>query len=224
VMFPERNFEDTEAARFAVEELAAPEDMLIPVFEPDPALAGKTLAEISAIRGTDPPTTLMDLIREAEALRRKKGSSVGEDDVESVIATSMREADIEKLMRWPFINFCTDGELAGTHPRGFGSFPRILGRYVRELHVLTLEEAIRKMTSQAASNVGLRERGRLEPGAVADLVLFDPETVIDRATALAPQTTSVGIELVWVNGRPVWQGGQTSGRTPGLVLRRGATR
>jgi N-acyl-D-aspartate/D-glutamate deacylase/CubicO group peptidase (beta-lactamase class C family) len=224
VMFPERNFEDPEAARFAVEELAAPEDMLIPVFEPDPSLAGKTLAEIAVIRGTDPPTTLMDLIREAEALRKKKGTAGEEDDVESVIAVSMKEADIEKLVAWPFINFCTDGELAGTHPRGFGSFPRVLGRYVRELHVLTLEEAIRKMTSQAASNVGLRERSRLEPGSLADLVLFDPETVLDRATAQEPQTTSVGIEMVWVNGRIVFEDGRPSGRRPGRVLRRGPIR
>ncbi len=220
VMFPERNFEDPEAARFAVEELAAPEDMLIPVFEPDPSLAGKTLAEIAVIRGTDPPTTLMDLIREAEALRKKKGTAGEEDDVESVIAVSMKEADIEKLVAWPFINFCTDGELAGTHPRGFGSFPRVLGRFVRERQVLTLEDAIHKMTDQAAANLGLRGRGRIEPGAVADLVLFDPDTVLDRATALEPQATSVGIEVVWVNGRPVWQDGQTSGRRPGRVLRR----
>jgi N-acyl-D-amino-acid deacylase len=224
VMFPERNFEDPEAARFAVEELAAPEDMLIPVFEPDPSLAGKTLAEIAVIRGTDPPTTLMDLIREAEALRKKKGTAGEEDDVESVIAVSMKEADIEKLIAWPFINFCTDGELDGTHPRGFGSFPRVLGRYVRELHVLTLEDAIRKMTSQAASNVGLRERGRIESGSLADLVLFDPETVLDRATAQEPQATSVGIEMVWVNGRIVFEDGRPSGRWPGRVLRRGPIR
>jgi N-acyl-D-amino-acid deacylase len=220
VMFPDRDFEDRRAALFAVEELAAPEDMLIPVFAPDPALAGKTLAEIAALRGTDPAATLMDLIREAEAFRQSRGPDDGEDDIESVIATSMKEADIERLITWPFINFCTDGELDGTHPRGFGSFPRILGRYVRERKVLKLEDAIRKMTSQAAANVGLTERGRIEPGAFADLVLFDPATVADRATALEPQATSTGIEMVWVNGIPVYQDGHPSGRTPGRVLRR----
>jgi N-acyl-D-aspartate/D-glutamate deacylase len=220
VMFPDRDFEDRRAALFAVEELAAPEDMLIPDFAPDPSLAGKTLAEIAALRGTDPAATLMDLIREAEALRKSLGPDDGEVEIESVIATSMQEADIERLMTWPFMSFCTDGELDGTHPRGFGSFPRVLGRDVRELKVLTLEDAIRKMTSQAAANVGLRERGRLEPGSFADLVLFDPETVLDRATAEAPQATSVGVETVWVNGRIVYEDGRPSGRTPGRVLRR----
>ncbi len=220
VMFPDRDFEDRQAAIFAVEELAAPEDMLIPVFAPDPSLAGKTLAEIAELRGADPATTLMDLIREAEAYRAAKGSEGEDDAVESVIATSMEEADIELLIAWPWINFCTDGELDGSHPRGFGSFPRVLAHYVRERGVLILEDAIHKMTSQAAANVGLSERGRIEPGAFADLVLFDPETVADRATALDPQAASVGIAMVWVNGRPVFQDGHPSGRTPGRVLRR----
>jgi N-acyl-D-amino-acid deacylase len=194
--------------------------MLIPVFEPDPSLAGKTLSEIAAIRGTDPATTLMDLIREAEALRKQKRVEGEEDDVESVIAVSMEEADIDRLVTWPFINFCTDGELDGSHPRGFGSFTRVLGRFVRERHVLTLEDAIHKMTAQAAANVGIAERGRIEPGWFADLVLFDAETVLDRATTDEPHATSVGIEMVWVNGRIVYEDGRPSGRRPGRVLRR----
>jgi N-acyl-D-amino-acid deacylase len=217
VMFPERDFADLRAARYAVEELAAPEGMLIPVFAPEPALAGKTLAEIAALRGTDPATTLVGLIREAEALRAELGPGAA---VESVIATSMTEADIERLMAWPHINFCTDGELAGTHPRGYGSFTRVLGRFVRERGVLSLEEAVRRMTSQAAANLGLPDRGRIEAGAAADLVLFDPATVLDRATPAAPRAASTGIATVWVNGRPVWHEGQPSGRLPGRVLHR----
>ena len=214
VMFPDRDFEDRRAALFAVEELAAPEDMLIPVFAPDPSLAGKTLAEIAALRGTDPAATLMDLIREAEALRNSRGPDE-EGDIESVIATSMLDADIQRLITWPDINFCTDGELDGAHPRGFGSFPRVLGRYVREMNVLTIEGAIHKMTARAAANVGLSERGRIEVGAAADLVLFDPAAVADRATALAPQAKSTGIEMVWVNGRPVYQDGHPERAYPG---------
>jgi N-acyl-D-amino-acid deacylase len=162
----------------------------------------------------------MDLIREAEALRVAKGADGEENDVESVIAVSMTEADIERLVTWPFINFCTDGELDGSHPRGFGSFTRVLGRFVRERHVLTLENAVHKMTAQAASNVGIAERGRIEPGGFADLVLFDAKTVLDRATTHEPRATSAGIEMVWVNGRIVYEDGHPSGRRPGRVLRR----
>jgi N-acyl-D-amino-acid deacylase len=121
---------------------------------------------------------------------------------------------------WPFTNICTDGELDGAHPRGFGSFPRVLGRFVRERHILTLEEAVHKMTGQAAANLGIRDRGVIAPGAPADLVLFDPATVVDLATAESPQAISVGIDAVWVNGHPVWQDGQSSGRRPGRVVRR----
>jgi N-acyl-D-amino-acid deacylase len=222
VMFPERDFEDRDAALFAVQELTTPEEMLIPVFAPEPSLAGKTLAEIAALRGTDPATTLIDLIREAEALRKARGPDA-EGDIEDVIAVSMIEPDIERLMAWPNTNFCTDGGLAGSHPRGFGSFPRVLGRYIRERHVMSLEEAIHKMSALAASNAGLQGRGLLEPGASADLVLFDPETVLDRATTEKPQLTSVGIDKVWVNGCLVYEDGRSSGRTPGVVLRRQPT-
>lgn len=113
-----------------------------------------------------------------------------------------------------------DGELDGRHPRGFGAFPRVLGLYVRERGVLPLEEAVRKMTSLAADHAGLKDRGRLVPGAYADLVLFDPATVIDRATTSAPHALATGIERVWVNGRTVYRNGSTSGLRPGRVLRR----
>ena len=112
-MFPERDFEDRAEATFVVEEMTSPEGMLIPVFEPDPSLAGKTLAEIAAIRGTDPATTLMDLIREAEALRAERKAKGEDDDVESVIAVSMQDADIERLMAWPFIDICSTAASTG---------------------------------------------------------------------------------------------------------------
>src|SRR5699024_5527284 len=128
-------------------------------------------------------------------------------DVEDVIGTSMVEGDLEQLLAWPHTNLCTDGQLAGSHPRGFGTYPRVLGRYVRERHTLGLEEAVRKMTSLAADHVGIAGRGRLVAGAYADLVLFDPATVLDRATTTAPHTVSAGIERVWVNGQAVYASG-----------------
>ena len=220
VMFPDRDYEDREAALFAVEELSSPEEMLIPDFEPDPSLAGKTLSEIAALRGTDPATTLMDLIREAEAMRKEKKAEGEDDDIESIIAVSMTEADIERLMTWPHINICTDGGLVGAHPRGFGAFPRVLGLYVRERQVLSLEQAIHRMTDLAASHHGIPDRGRIEPGAYADLVLFDPETVADRATTEKPHARATGIEAVWINGHLISRGGREGRQRYGRVLRR----
>jgi hypothetical protein len=141
-------------------------------------------------------------------------------DIETIIAVSMTEDDIEGLMDWPHTNICTDGELMGAHPRGFGSFPRVLAHYVRERQALGLEEAIHKMTALSAAHVGLTERGRIEEGAIADLVLFDPETVQDRATAEEPNVPSNGIEKVWVNGQLVYQDGQVAWYKYGRVLRR----
>jgi N-acyl-D-amino-acid deacylase len=144
----------------------------------------------------------------------------GREGAESVIGTSMSEEDVRTLMRWPQAGICTDGTLGGGHPRSFGAFPRVLGRYVREHGVLGLEEAVRKMTSQSASSAGLVSRGLIEPGYFADLVLFDPVTVLDRATTDDPGLLSSGIEWVCVNGILVYGSGATSGKFPGRVLRR----
>jgi N-acyl-D-amino-acid deacylase len=212
VLFPKRNYDDRAEAALVLEEIVAPDDLLFGSFPPDPAYAGKTLAQIAALRGTDPPATLLTLIKETEAMQASA----------SIVATSMDERDVARLMQWRFTNLCSDGSLTGTHPRGFGSFPRVLGRYVRERRVLTLEEAIHKMTALAAASAGISDRGRIAPGQAADLVLFDPETVVDRATTSAPQTLSVGIRSVWVNGVPVFEEGAATGRRPGRVLRRTA--
>ena len=209
VLFPERNYDDKEEAELVLKEVVAPGDLLFTSFPPNPAYAGKTLAQIAVERGTEPATTLLNLIKEAEAA----------DSGASVVATSMDEKDVAVLMRWRFANICSDGALGGGHPRGFGAFPRVLGLYVRERRVLALEEAIRKMTSLAAATVGIKERGRIAPGQFADLVLFDPRTVIDRATTAAPQTPSEGIKIVWVNGVEVFNEGATTDTRPGQVLR-----
>ena len=193
-----------------MKEVVKPDDLLITRFEANPAYAGKTLAQIAAIRGTDAAQTLMDVIKEGEA----------HGDTAGVIATSMDERDITRLIRWPFANICTDGELSGPHPRGFGSFPRVLGRYVRERRVMSLAEAIRKMTSLAAANVGIGDRGTIAPGQSADLVLFDPRTIRDHATTAGPHAVSSGIDTVWVNGEVVFSKGATTGTHPGKVLRR----
>ncbi|HTI63520.1 MAG TPA: D-aminoacylase, partial [Gemmatimonadaceae bacterium] len=210
VLYPKRNFNDREETNFILRQVAAPEDLVIGDYALDPSYVGKDVGRIATMRHSDPATTLMALIAESQAKRAD----------ESVVAKGMDERDIASIVRWRFTDFCSDGALDGAHPRGFGSFPRVLGHYVRDLKVLTLEEAVRKMTSLAAANVGLADRGLIRPGLVADLVLFDPGTVGDRATIANPHALSVGINTVWVNGEVVYSDGKTTGAHPGRVLRR----
>ena len=113
-------------------------------------------------------------------------------------------------------------DLTNPHPRHYGTFARVLGRYCREEKVLELPEAVRKMTSLPAQILGLADRGRLAPGCAADVVVFDPLTIADRATFEAPFETAVGIGEVLVNGIPVVRDGKTTGETPGRILRRAA--
>jgi N-acyl-D-amino-acid deacylase len=131
----------------------------------------------------------------------------------------MDERDVERLIRWPFANICSDGALSGGHPRGFGAFPRVLGRYVRNRALLSLEEAVRRMTSLAAANVGLSDRGTIAPGKAADLVLFDPDRIIDRATTRDARALAEGVHKVWVNGQIVFRDRTSTAARPGRVIR-----
>jgi N-acyl-D-aspartate/D-glutamate deacylase len=114
----------------------------------------------------------------------------------------------------------SDGGIGGRHPRGAGTYPRVLGRYVRELHWLTLPEAIRKMTSLPAQRFKLKDRGLIRRGFKADLVVFDPSKILDRATFQEPQLISTGVQRVFVNGVEVWSDGKVTGNRPGRALRR----
>ncbi|HUQ84077.1 MAG TPA: D-aminoacylase [Gemmatimonadaceae bacterium] len=215
VLFPKRDFENRASAEFALTETSTPAGLLLGRYEPNAAYAGKTVADIAKMRGTDSITTLIDLIRDAEAMRKSTGRST-----QSVIGTSMIEPDVERIMQWPHTNLSTDGALDGPHPRGYGAFPRFLGSYVRERKIMPLEEAVRRMTSLAAAHVGIADRGRIAPGMFADLVLFDPATVADRATPQQPHLTSVGIAHVWVNGAEVYVDGKTTSARPGRIIKR----
>ena len=210
VLFTDRDFKNRKTAEFALTEITTPEGVLLGNYSPDTSYIGKTLAEISTLRKTDAPKTLMDLIAEIE-------STNGD---ESIIATSMMEQDIAAIMKWPYTNICSDGSGVGRHPRGFGAFTKVLRQYVREEKILSLEEAIRKMTSLSADNLGIKKRGRLAVGQFADLVLFDPDKVADLATPKKPQLQSVGIEKVWVNGKEAFSAGKTGTNYSGKVIRR----
>ena len=214
VLFPDRNFRDTAAARFALTEVTTPDSAILGDYEPDTTLAGKSIAEVAALRRSDPAATLIELI--AEAGKPKPGG--GSYD-ESVVAVSMVQSDIDRLWRWPFANVCSDGALQGAHPRGFGAFPRFFRMAVRERRLLSLEEAVRRTTSLAAQNVGITNRGRIAPGWFADLVLLDTAALADRATPKNPHLSSTGVRAVWVNGVLVYNGAPT-GAFPGRVIRR----
>lgn len=215
VMFPKRDFTNRASAQFALDHLAPADGLLLSGFSPDPSLVGKTIAEIAVQRQISPADALMQLIAESQV--------PGAD--ESVIGTSMRADDVARLIAWPHSNISSDGILFDRHPRGAGSFTRILRQFVREEHLLTLEEAVHKMTGAAAEHMGISDRGVIRPGAWADLLLFDPATVADRATSAEPSALSVGIALVWVNGEVVLEDGRPTGLRPGVpVMKRSKAR
>ena len=213
VLFPDRDFTNRKAAEFALRSLAPPEGLRLSRYLPDRSLEGKSIAEIAAMRGSDPAKTLMDLIAAAP----EPGIS------ESVIATSMTLPDIAALTAWRHSNISSDGLLSGGHPRGAGAFTRVLRLFVREQKLLTLEQAVHKMTALSAEHVGLTGRGVIARGASADLVLFDPQTVSDRATIEQPDRLSVGVARVWVNGELVFADGRSTGKHPGVAIRRVGT-
>ena len=208
VLFPERNFNDRSEAELVLSQITKPSGIMLTQFDPNPDYVGKTLQQISEIRNEDAPTTLLALI--AETLDEKFS--------ESIIAESMTENDIIQLIKWDYTNICTDGGSDGGHPRGFGTYPRVLGKYVRENGWLNLEEAINKMTGLAAQNMSLKNRGVLKVGNYADLVIFDPETIIDRATPKNATAISNGVESVFVNGKTVYSNNSTTRYRPGKFL------
>jgi N-acyl-D-amino-acid deacylase len=186
---------------------------------PDPQLAeyqGMTIAEVARERGRDATETYLDLVAElGPQTRIMNWNYSGRDDEE----TSLR-----KVLQHPRTCFETDTILTGNgfeNPASYGTFPRILGRYVRELGLITLPEAVRRMTSLSAERMGLRDRGRIAPGLAADLVVFDPATVGDNTTRRAPDRSPSGIETVILNGMPVVRAGRFDPASlAGRVLRR----
>lgn len=132
----------------------------------------------------------------------------------------MIEADTKAFYQWKWTMVASDGGIGMSHPRGAGTFPRVLGRFVRERKWLALEEAVRKMTSLPAWRLNLKDRGKIAQGYVADLVLFNPDTILDESTFEEPGKLSRGIEYVWVNGNLVWSRGAATGAHPGLILQR----
>lgn len=196
--------------------LATPNGIMVVGFE-NPELKkyeGKRLAEIAKAEGKDWATAALDIVNAENA-------GVG------MIVFMMNEDNVRLQMKQPWMKFGTDADAwdpdsakgALTHPRAYGTYPRILGFYVREQNVIPLEDAVRKMTSAVANRLGIRERGTLRQGAYADIAIFDEKTIIDKATFTQPHQISVGVKHVIVNGTQVLDDGRHTGAKPGRVVR-----
>lgn len=178
-------------------------------------LTGKTLAEVAQMRGKSPEETAMDLVVE-------DGSRVG------TVYFLMSEENVRRQIQLPWMSFGSDAASqategvflkSGAHPRTYGNFARLLGRYVRDEKLIPLEQAVYRLTTLPATNLGIKDRGALKPGYYADIVVFDPTTIGDRSTFEQPHQYSVGVRDVFVNGVAVLQGGEHSGATPGRAVR-----
>ena len=207
VLIPDRDFENVEKWRVGLDEIGGAGNVRITNYSADPSWNGKTLAELAAAEALDPPALIVRMVKAA-------GAGIG------IIGTSMDEADMKAILAHPQVLICSDGQLKGRHPRGYGAFPRVLGRYVREQKVITLENAVAKMTSRSATMLGLTDRGVVAAGKKADLVIFDPETIADRGTPQDPGQAPVGVDTVIVAGQVVLEGGVVTSARPGQALRR----
>jgi N-acyl-D-amino-acid deacylase len=218
-----------EGLASSMKDRGGPEAALIGSYPVDDSLVGLTIAQVSEIRGIDPVDCALMLLRahtEAVLSGQAKGGF-------SIVNFNQSEENVELIMKQPWVAFGTDGRvhkpegvinkhIPAPHPRFYGTFPRVLGRYVREKKTLSLEDALRKMTSLPAQILGLRDRGLIVPGNNADLVVFNPDTVIDRADYTPPEATKLfpdGIIHLVVNGVPTLIDGEHTGAKAGKVLR-----
>lgn len=214
IFFPARDFTDMSVAEYTLDHASTAEDILLAYYKPLPGLSGKTLAEAAMQLEMSPEEALLHLAQ----LSAKYLEETGEY-ADSIIAKGMDEPDVVKFMRWQYTGICTDGSHASGHPRGWGSFPRVLARYQRGLGVLSIEEAIHKMTATNADALRLRDRGRVAVGAFADLVLFNPDTITDRASMQDYDVASTGVNKVWVNGVLAFENGEVTDARAGQIVR-----
>ncbi|HEX5150894.1 MAG TPA: serine hydrolase [Parafilimonas sp.] len=208
VLFPKKDFTNYASAEFAVTNLVDPGKSVITHFSADKNFEGKSLTAIGALNNENAAGALLRII--------KTGDEKKDDG--NIIGVSMSEPDIINFLKWDQTNLCSDGADGG-HPRGYGAFTRFLGRYVRDQKIMPLETAIHKITALTAEHLGIRDRGILARNYYADMVLFDPATVIDNATIENPKALSTGIEIVWVNGKIVYQNGQATKIYPGVFIK-----
>ncbi|MEW6359505.1 MAG: D-aminoacylase [Planctomycetota bacterium] len=210
-LFGDKKDAALEEIRYQFHQLGGSQNVILCPYDGDPELNGKTIRQVAEAHGQSEEECAWELC--------KKGNL-------SACWLAMREEDVRAFMRCPHVMVGTDGHLrepndGHCHPRNYGTYPRLLGRYVRDEKVLSLPQAVHKMTQQPAEKYGIKRRGVLKEGCFADIVVFDPETIIDHATWFEPHQYCTGIEHVLVNGRFAVRDGQTTDERPGRVLRRG---
>jgi N-acyl-D-amino-acid deacylase len=204
VLVPNKRYDDPVSVGKALDDVGGAANVMIDRDEAHPEYEFRTLDAIAREVGLTPVELFIKIVKDGGA---------------SVIGKSMLDEDIRTFYEQPWVMVASDGGIGLRHPRSSGTFPRVLGHYVRDLHWLTLPDAIRKMTSLPATRLGLKDRGTIATGAVADLVLFDPAVVDDRSTFQEPATLPVGIKKVFVSGTLVWDEDAPTGAHPGQALR-----
>jgi N-acyl-D-amino-acid deacylase len=205
VLVPSRRHEDRAAVDKGLANVGGADKVLITSCRAHRDYEGKTLEEAAKANNTTPAELYMQIVKDGGA---------------GVVCSSMNENDVKAFYQQRWVMVSSDGGIGSRHPRGAGTFTRVLGRFVRENHWLGLAEAIRKMSSMPAARLGLKDRGLIRKGMKADLVIFDAKEVLDRSTFKEPQLLSEGVRTVFVNGVNVWQDGKVTGEYPGSVLRK----
>jgi N-acyl-D-amino-acid deacylase len=186
-------------------------------YKPNPLYAGKSISEIAKMRNETSAKALLYLLATVEEYEQKHPEA---ESTEGVMGKAMSEEDVMNFLSWSHTNICSDGSTEG-HPRGYGAFTRVLARYVREKKLLTLENAIHKMTGLTAEHLGLQNRGIIAKGNYADLVLFNPDTVQDNAVIGNNKALSTGVDAVWVNGELVYKNQKSMGKFSGVLIKKG---
>ena len=209
VLVPDKRYDYAPSVEKALADVGGASNVLIVRHAAHPDYEFRTLDAIARSRSVTPVEQFIQIVKDGGA---------------GVVCTSMVDDDMRRFYRQPWVMVASDGGIGTRHPRGAGTFPRVLGRYVRDEKWLTLPEAIRKMTSAPADRLKLEGRGRLVAGAIADIVIFNPKTIADRSTFSDPGILATGIEKVFVAGQLVWENGKTTSARPGTVLTPGRTR
>ena len=208
VLMPDKQWTNPQSVEKALNDTGGPDTVTITDFKPHPEYVGKNIAELAKEHNLSTTDMYIQIIKEGDAANTEAG----------VIGKSMIDRDIQAFYQQPWVMVASDGGIGSAHPRGAGTFPRVLGLFVREKHWITLPEAIHKMTGLPAQRLGWKDRGVIREGAYADLVLFNPATVIDKASFAKPFDLPIGIEKVFVSGTPVWDGSKATGAKPGRVI------